>query len=186
MSEVLVALHADHVNLDRLLAALERELGIFDAGEAPDYEIIGGILDYCLSYQDRYHHPKEDAILAALESRAPEVAAKLRTLGEEHEKLAELTRRFADAVRQVLQDQEVRRDWLDEIARQFIELYRHHVEWEESEFFPQAVAALSEADWNAIDARFAATDPLFAAETEARFKRLAEELSRLDENSGET
>ena len=48
------------------------------------------------------------------------------------------------------------------------------------------MAALSEADWNAIDARFAATDPLFAAETEARFKRLAEELSRLDENSGET
>ncbi len=185
MSQVLTALHADHVNLARLLEALEHQLAVFDAGEAPDYEIVSGILDYCLGYQDRFHHPKEDAILVALERREPEAAANLRILGEEHEKLAALTRQFADVVQQILQDQEVRRDWLDENARNFLEFYRHHLEWEESEFFPKALEALSEDDWNAIDARFAAADPLFGAETEARFERLAEELLSLDGESRE-
>ncbi len=182
MSKVLAQLHADHTNLARLLEALERQLEIFDAGETPDYEIVDGIVDYCLSYPDRFHHPKEDAILAALEAETPDTVADLVGLRGEHEKLSHLTRQLAEVVRQILQDQEVPRDRLDDVARQFLELYRHHLEWEESEFLPRAMEALPAAAWEAIDARFRADDPMFGKTAEARFQRLRDDLLKLDED----
>ena len=42
MPETLHRLHEDHVIMDRLLHALDRQLDVFESGETPDYELIGG------------------------------------------------------------------------------------------------------------------------------------------------
>lgn len=181
MPEVLTGIWNDHAQMKWLLDALERQLAVFRQGATPDYEIIGGVIDYCLSYPEQFHHPKEDAILECLERRDPDAAAGLAVLTGEHEHLGELTQKLADAVTQVLNDRIVPHAWFDEIAKAFIDNYRKHIEWEEASFLPAAVRSLTQRDWDAVDARFTAYhDPVFGEQGEERFITLRTELLMMD------
>ena len=181
MPETLHRLHDDHVIMNRLLHALDRQLGVFESGETPDYELIGGILDYCLRFPDRYHHPKENAILERIQATAPEAAEALCVIEAEHAELTTLTKQLTEIVGQVLQDQEIPRHLFGEAGRAFSNLYRRHIDWEESHFLPQAEALLSDADWRAVDQAFAtAPDPLGPDATKERYTRLREDLLRFE------
>jgi len=181
LSKLLEILRNDHVNMTRLLDALERQLAVFDAGARPDYDFIAGLLQYCRGFPDRYHHPREDLIVGAMQRRAPAAAREIAALAREHERLSALTERFADAVEQVLQDQEMPRGRFDGLAREFIEFYRRHLTWEEETVFPRAETVLTESDWRAVDARIAAPDdPLFGGIEEERFRALRRALLESD------
>ena len=177
MVQLLDELAADHTNMSRLLDLLEEQLAVFDRGDTPDYALIAAIVEYAQAYPDRYHHPKEDAIVEVMRQNAPQAAEDLDSLAGEHEQLNELTRRFAEVTERVLQDQELPRDLLHRTAREFIDAYRRHIDWEDSTVFPAARQALSEADWQAVEARLSrAADPLFGSTEEERFKALRREL----------
>ena len=51
VTDIIDSLHEDHANLAKLLGALERQLALFDEGESPDYDIVRGVVDYCLDDQ---------------------------------------------------------------------------------------------------------------------------------------
>ncbi len=177
MSKVVRALRREHANVARLLGALERQLDIFDQGGTPDYDIVQGVIDYCGAYPDLYHHPKEDLVLERLRQRDPEAAAAIGELQPEHEALAELTRRFADAVDSVLREAEVSREGVHELAREFLDFYRRHIAMEEGRFFPAALEALNEQDWQEIEAQLGEReDPLFGGQPEQRFERLRQDI----------
>jgi hemerythrin-like domain-containing protein len=177
MTDVIDSLHQDHANLARLLDALERQLVVFDQGETPDYDIVQGVVDYCLDYPDLYHHPKEDLVLERLQAVDPVAAAAIGELAAEHEDLARLTRRFADAVHAILQDLEVPRGPFDHAARRFLDAYREHMDKEEQAFLPAARRSLSEADLADIEARLSSReDPLFGAQSEDRFAALRQDI----------
>jgi hemerythrin-like domain-containing protein len=177
MSQVVRALRQEHADLAKLLNALERQLDVFDQGGTPDYDIVQGVIGYCLAYPDLYHHPKEDLVLDRLRQRDPDAAAAIGDLQPEHEALAELTRRFADAVDSVLKEAEVSRDAVHELARAFLDFYRRHIVMEERQFFPAALEALTEQDWQEIEAELSETeDPLFGGEPEERFERLRQDI----------
>ena len=107
MSAIIDLLLQEHRNLARLLKALEHQLAVFDRGETPDYEVFGGVLDYCRTYADRYHHPKEDLVFDRLRLRDPAAAEAFGDLAGEHVALAELTGRLAAAVSDVLAEAEI-------------------------------------------------------------------------------
>jgi hemerythrin-like domain-containing protein len=177
MSKVVRALRREHADIARLLDALERELDVFDQGGTPDYDIVQGVIDYCLAYPDLYHHPKEDLVLDRLRQRDPQAAAAIGELQPEHEALAELTRRFADAVDSVLKEAEVSREAVHELAREFLDFYRRHIAMEEGQFFPAALEALSEQDWQEIEAQLGEReDPLFGGQPDQRFERLRQDI----------
>jgi hemerythrin-like domain-containing protein len=177
VSEILAALHRDHRNLGQLLAAMERQLTRFDRGEAPDYDILQGVLDYCLTYPDLYHHPKEDLVYDRLRHRNPAAIEAIGDLQAEHRTLAETTRRFGAALRSILQEAEFPRESFDRIARTFLEAYRRHMAMEEGTFFPAARAHLTAADWTAIDAEMKAQkDPVFGGTSEARYAALRADI----------
>ena len=177
MTDIIDSLHEDHANLAKLLDALERQLALFDEGETPDYDIVRGVVNYCLDYPEIYHHPKEDLVLEHLKAADPMAAAAIGDLAAEHEGLAALTRRFADAIDAILQDVQVPRGPFEDAARRFLETYREHMNKEEREFLPAARRALGAADWAEIDARLAQPeDPLFGAPGEARFAALRQDI----------
>ncbi|MCH8001646.1 MAG: hemerythrin domain-containing protein [Proteobacteria bacterium] len=177
MTNIIDSLREDHANLAKLLDALERQLGLFDEGETPDYDIVRGVVDYCLDYPDLYHHPKEDLVLEHLKAADPVAAAAIGDLAAEHQALAALTRRFADAIDAILQDIQVPRGPFADTARRFLEAYREHMNKEEREFLPAARRALGAADWAEIDARLSQPeDPLFGAPTEAHFAALRQDV----------
>ncbi len=177
MSNVIRALRREHADMARLLGALERQLDVFDQGARPDYDIVQGVIDYCLAYPDLYHHPKEDLVLERLRRRDPEAAAAIGELLPEHEALAELTRRLADAVESVLREAEVSREGMHELAREFLDFYRRHIAMEEGRFFPAALEVLSEQDWAEIEAQLGEReDPLFGGQPDQRFERLRQDV----------
>ena len=184
MAAIMDLLHQEHVNLAKLLNAFEHQLTIFDNGEQPDYDVVQGVVDYCLAYPDRYHHPKEDLVLARLRARDPEAAAEIGDLDREHVKLGELTRRLAVAVENILNEAEIPRDSFDHLAREFLATYREHIAMEEKVFFPAAREALSDEDWEALDQHVLSPgDPLFGEAVEERFAPLRQHLMAWDKGT---
>ena len=179
MTDALDIIREDHVNLTRLLDALEHELDKFDRGETPDYDIIQGVADYCLNYPDLYHHPIEDMLLRRLRERDPHAAEKVGDLDQEHERLNAGTRRFQEAVAHVLQDHTVSRESFHELARDFVARYRAHMRREDEVFLPAAAKSLGPEDRAAAVAEAGPrADPLFGEAEGAPFEVLRERLLR--------
>lgn len=177
MSEVMRLLHEEHANLARLLRVLDRQIELLGSGGQPDYDIIRGVVAYCLDFPDQCHHPKEDLVLERLRLRDAEAADAVGNLEAEHVELATLTHKFAEAIEQVLMEAELPRDWLRSVAEEFAGAYRKHIAKEEQVFFPAAERALEARDWAEIDDRLGdRKDPLFGAQVAERFRALSAEI----------
>ncbi len=177
MTDILDAIQEEHVNMAKMLNALERQLAVFDAGETPDYDIVRGVADYCLDFPDLYHHPKEDLVFERLEARDPAAAAEIGDLRSEHRELRTQTLRLQEAIAAVLGDLEVPRGRFDEALRAFLDAYRLHMNKEERAFLPAARRVLSAADLAEIQDRLdRPEDPLFGARSEQRFAALREDI----------
>jgi hemerythrin-like domain-containing protein len=178
MSDVIWKLRDDHKKLARLLDLIAREVRIFDAGDLPDYELVSSILDYTQNYPDLYHHPIEDLVLAKLRRRDPAAVESIGALDKEHEKLGALTRRFAAALHNVMQDAELPRDWFVEVASDYLSFQRRHMQMEEVVFFPPALRALTDADWQDIRGAISLPDdPLFGdGDGPEKYDRLHREI----------
>lgn len=182
MSAAMQILNSDHRNLERLLSALERQIVHLENAEEADLDIINAIVEYCLTYPDLCHHPKEDLILRQLRLRRPDVAESIGNLEEEHHKLAENTRRFAGSVHQVLRSGRPESGGFAESARAFLENYRYHMEMEDTVFFPLAERHLTDEDWAVVDREVEQmVDPLFGGRVEERYKVLRNEILLWDE-----
>jgi hemerythrin-like domain-containing protein len=182
---IIERLSQEHLNIEKLLAILERELEVFDRGDRPDYEVIRAVISYFEVYPEVYHHPQEDLVFAKLRTRNPVAAAKVGDLAREHKKGAERLRRVAYAIENVLADGEVLRQTVDTIVRDFIAHERHHMMMEDRDFFPAALQALKPQDWAEIASAVTGRkdDPLFSDVTEERFDALRAHILRLEQEA---
>ena len=170
MVHVLDMIRDEHLTMSRLLGLLERQIGLFEQGLKPDYELVKEILDYFLTFPDLCHHPKENLILAKLRQRAPELARRVGDLDGEHAALSSELHDFAHAVINLFLDVEMPRDHFARLARAFIERERKHMAEEQAVFLPTAQAGLTEEDWAEIAARIKdLRDPLTKGAAGVRF-----------------
>ena len=180
MAKIVQSLRQDHINMARILDALERQLVVFDEARKPDYEMIQAIIDYCLNYPDLHHHPTEDLILEKLAQHGA-ASEDFRDLRRDHERLSDLTRRFATTVLDILREAEMPRESFQKTAREFLEFYRHHINKEEMSFFPTALKLLSDEDWAEITEKLEhREDPVFGSKADARFEALREDILHWD------
>jgi hemerythrin-like domain-containing protein len=182
MTQVLKTLREEHRNIEILLLILEQELNIFDRAERPDYEVVQAVISYFQEYPDRCHHPKEDVIFAKLKARDPALVASVGDLETEHRKGAERLRLVARAVESVLSEQEVLRQTIDDIIRDFIENERRHMEMEERVLFPAAARTLWTEDWENIDA-ILRSNPSFDRASEERFNSMRQRILQCEQES---
>ena len=52
MIEIIEILRQEHRNLEKLLGVMEQELGVFDRGDGPDYEVFGAIIEFFKKYPE--------------------------------------------------------------------------------------------------------------------------------------
>ncbi|MEK9671310.1 MAG: hemerythrin domain-containing protein [Rhodospirillaceae bacterium] len=178
MFEIIWKLREDHKKLARLLDLIAREVRHFGAGERADYELVEIILEYVLNYPDLFHHPLENQVYAKLVEIDPAVAGSIGELDMENAELGQLTRRFAAALQNFMQDEELHRDWFVEVASDYLTYQRHHMQMEEFLFFPAALRTLSPGDWDEIARDYEAPDdPLFEVGTARdKYDRLHQEV----------
>ena len=182
MIEIIEILHQEHRNLEKLLRVLEQELRVFDRGERPDYEVFGAVIEFFKKYPDSCHHPKEDIIYEKFKARYPDRAASISDLQAEHREGAVRLRRVAQAIETVLNDEEVLREDVDRIVRDFIDNERKHIALEDDVIFPALVNTLQARDWAEIALTLADRyGPPSEADFEEQFSTLRRNILELEE-----
>ena len=184
MIEIIEILRQEHRNIEKLLRVMEQELDVFDRGERPDYEVVAAVIDFFEKYPDRCHHPKEDLIYEKFKTRHPGRAASIADLQAEHREGAVRLRRVAQAVASVLNDQDMLRENIDRIIRDFIDSERKHIVLEDDVVFPAIVATLRSEDWAEIALTLAERyGPPAEADFEEQFSTLRRNILQLEEEA---
>jgi hemerythrin-like domain-containing protein len=182
MVEIIEILRQEHRNIEKLLQVMEQELTVFDRGERPDYEVFGAIIEFFKNYPDTCHHPKEDIIYEKFRTRDPSRAASVADLEAEHREGAVRLRRVDRAIESVLNDQELLRESVDRIVRDFIDNERKHIALEEEVVFPAIVDTLQPGDWADIALTLADRyGPPSEADFEEQFSTLRRDILELEE-----
>jgi hemerythrin-like domain-containing protein len=158
---------------------------VFDRGDRPDYEVVLAVTSYFRDYPDSCHHPKEDMIVEKLKARDPLRAATIGDLETEHREGAKRLRRVAHAVERLLSDQDLVRENVANIIRDFINHERQHMAMEERVVFPAALKALRPKDWADIALKLADRyDPFYQRGFEEKFNRLRRNILKMGRGSG--
>ena len=91
--------------------------------------------------------------------------------------------RFAESLIAVEQDIPMERHDFTDIAREFLNAYRHHILMEEKHFFPAAQSSLTPEDWRQLSEQVGQVeDPLFDRREDDRFDALYEDIVTWDSN----
>jgi hemerythrin-like domain-containing protein len=180
--EIIEILRQEHRNIEKLLRAMEQELIVFERGEHPDYQVFNAIIEFFKKYPDSCHHPKEDIIYEKFKARDSDRAASIADLQAEHREGAVRLRRVAQAIDAVLNDQELLRESVDRIVRDFIDNERKHIVLEDEVVFPAILDTLQPADWADIALTLADRyGPPSEADFEEQFSTLRRDILELEE-----
>lgn len=177
MNEILDRLHQDHIHMARVLDLIDRELERFNADESSDLPLIQDAMDYLTQYGDQCHHPLEDRVFARLQASNPSTTEAVSRLHDEHQALYARGKAFHDALGDVESDATMTRDRFMKLARDYLDLQREHLNFEEATIFPLAREHMNQTDWQAIDRdEKRSHDPLFGAQVEQAYQRLKSAL----------
>jgi hemerythrin-like domain-containing protein len=173
MVATLQRLRAEHGQMARLLRLFENELLRLEYDRSADLEFLRGVLQYCVSYPELCHHPKEDLIYGKLRQRDPEAVRAFGNLVTEHEVLERQVLEVLGMVEALRKGRGPSPGAVAREARNFLDFYRRHMAAEEACLFEAAARRLTGADWAEIDARVGSReDPLFGDKVEAAFAAL--------------
>jgi hemerythrin-like domain-containing protein len=174
-SQLLSALHQDHLDIQDVLEVVERELEHMARGEDGDFLLLADCAEYLHEYANLVHHAGEDVLFEALAAHRPELAPTVAALREEHRRL----RRLADALREALacmeSDTPCDRVAFLGLLREYIDIQRAHLELEERDVYP-AVSAWSRERPRPLPGT-AETDPFLSEETRARYRALHDHIT---------
>lgn len=177
MSNLVEQIHADHVNMSRILDLIEREVDRARAEQTPDLELLEDAMRYMTNYSDMVHHPKEDSMFAKLIQKEPGVAGEVDVLSEEHETLARLSSEFLEIVKAAEYSDFVLREDVIKRGSEYVETLRSHMDAEEVGLLKRARASLTSEDLEEINAEYAAShDPLMAESLKAEYAALYRSL----------
>lgn len=168
----------EHLAISTVLYALRHLVREMRAGAAADFALLHAILDYIVSYPQRWHHPKEDKYLfAAIRQRTRDADALIDKLEREHalgQPMVDRLKRHLIAFRA---GDASAGDAFIATAERYAEFEWAHLRTEEDVLIPIAERVLTDADWRAIHQAFEENDnPLFGIkprdEAEALYHRI--------------
>ncbi|MDH3473266.1 MAG: hemerythrin domain-containing protein [Rhodospirillales bacterium] len=177
-------LREEHGHMARLLHLFEEELLRLECDQRPDLEFLREVLQYCVSYPELCHHPKEDLVYGMLRQRDPEAAQAFGNLAREHEVLERQALEVLGMVDQLREGHSPSPGAVAREARNLLDFYRRHMAAEEDCLYEAAARSLTEADWAEIDAKVGnREDPIFGDRVEAAFAALRSSILGKRRNS---
>ena len=177
---MMASLRAEHGHIATVMKLFGEQLDAIEAGDLVDTHVVYEIMDYMVTWPDRFHHPREDIIYA----RVAEVDAATRddvdTLQRDHDDTAKKGRR-------VLRD--IERWRLGEITgavvvesgRAYIDHMHEHMNLEEKLVFPRIEATLTLQDWRELavdDELRGVSDSVFGPQVQREFRNMTRKLRR--------
>lgn len=176
MSEAILLLRIEHHQTADLLDIFEEQLQFDDE---IDLVLIRSIVEYFREYPDQCHHPVEDLVFRYIEKRQPDASVTVAQILHDHKGISELTDKLESILDSVIAGSTTDSKELRTVAKEFVDTYRSHMEAEERDFFPLALAVLQDNDWAEIGyVLFDSSDPLYNKGAENRFRSLRQEIDR--------
>ena len=150
-------------------------------GMQPDFVLLEAMVHYIDAFQERFHHPKEDAYLfKLLGSRYPGAEPLLDRLKHEHESGAVKLRELQRALTRYRDGGSAEFPAFAALVAAYATFHWGHMRLEENDLLPLAERHLTDADWDAIDAAFLGhTDPLLGAEQGDEYRELFRRIVNL-------
>ncbi|NMG37298.1 hypothetical protein GRF61_22830 [Azoarcus sp. TTM-91] len=179
--EAIQIIKDEHLAISAVLYSLRYLVKEMRKGSAPNFPLLKAILDYIVSYPDRWHHPKEDKYLfAAVRRRTREADKLIERLEREHSlgypMVEELKR---DLIAFQNGDPEARERFYA-TADRYAELEWEHLHTEEEVFMPIAERVLTAEDWAEIHTAFRENDnPLFGIKPKEEAESLYQKILSL-------
>ncbi|MFT4767297.1 MAG: hemerythrin-like domain-containing protein [Glaciecola sp.] len=177
---MLVALRAEHRHIASVLALLSDHLNAIERSELVDTHVIYEIMDYMVTWPDRFHHPREDLIYSYAADVDKGLAEDRRRLEQDHDHLLRNGRDLLQAVEDWRRG-ELGGSKLVRLGREYVQASYGHMSFEEQEVFPVIDAVLSHADWrelSADDQLKPVGDPVFGRRVQREFRNMARKLRR--------
>jgi hemerythrin-like domain-containing protein len=170
-------LHQDHLNFARILALLEKQLGMLRLGQNADLHVLIEIVDYMQSYPDLLHHPREDVIFSTCLERSPQDNEMLKKLMAEHQSLVQQTRALRELLDQWELGSPLPRETIAASIEEYLRVQWEHLNLEESTIYQMLSAQLTDEDWLRIGAALpSGSDPLFGEMIQQRYEHIFEQL----------
>ena len=176
--EAIQIIKDEHLAISAVLYSLRYLVKAMRSGAPPNFPLLRAILDYIVSYPDRWHHPKEDKYLfAAVKRRTHEADALIAKLEREHALGYPMVEALKKHLVAFQGGDMAGRDAFFATADHYAELEWEHLRTEEDVFLPIAERVLLAADWQEIAAAFRENDnPLFGIkpkdEAESLYQRI--------------
>jgi hemerythrin-like domain-containing protein len=150
MATPVQAWHDEHMEFERLLEELRRQVDVFHAGGRPDYERMLQILSTLRERGEGSHHPREDVAFERLAKRCPDMTLELARLQQEHRIIAGAGETLHGLLNAALDGAVLQRAEVEIAAAMYLVYYGNHIAHEEEGVLGRAAQALTAEDWQAV------------------------------------
>ena len=173
VEQLMNGLRGDHRNMALLLDLLDAEIDRLSVSEEPDYDLVRDIMLYMTEYPDVVHHPKEDIVFRHLKSLRPEIRTDLERVETDHQYLEESGLKLKNDMEAISNGAKLDRGELIEKFHHYVEQFREHMYWEETDLFSVADELQLYGDWSEVVLKNnEISDPLFGSRVERKYRRL--------------
>lgn len=173
MNTVTERIKQDHRNTEHLLNLIEHEAAQMEKGDYANVPLLADIMHYFVNYPDLYHHPLEDQLFAVMKKKAPSSAVRVDQIYSEHVQMSEAAESLLERTTELQGNAVTPRGKVVKEFRDYINVYRAHIQREEQELLPGALKALDAGDWEALEKQFATnSDPLFGQILQRQYQSL--------------
>ena len=179
MVDPVAAWRDEHDYFARLLRLLQKQVDVFHASGKPNYALMQDIVSYLREYSDQYHHPREDVAFERLTAHCPELELIVARLRQEHRVIAHAGATLLADIKAALEGSILPREQLEAAAAIYLIYYQNHIRSEETAILARATQSLTAEDWEAVLAAVpVASDPLFGANPQMRFRELRRQIAQ--------
>jgi hemerythrin-like domain-containing protein len=177
-TDYLRGLREDHARFSRVLSMIGRDAPrLVDKPEAV-LPLFEEAVDYVVSFQNVYHHPREEIMFAKIAEKSETLATAASKLSREHDATARAGKELLSLMNSVSRAPSRRpsREQLASKLEEFARSMRGHIAQEEELLYSHAWVELTQRDWDDLAGSAAAIDPLEGAH-DSRYPLLASYVS---------
>ena len=175
---LLRALYAEHRHIANVMRLFTEQLDAIEAGALVDTHVVYEIMDYMVTWPDRFHHPREDLIYGRVAELDAAIADNVDSLQRDHDYMAKAGQEVLRNI-QLWGDGELTGGLLVKGGRGYVQHMYEHMNSEEKLVFPQIEGVLSAGDWAELeqdDRLRPVVDPVFGQRVQREFRNMARKL----------
>lgn len=174
------ALRAEHRHISSVMQLFVDQLKAIEGGQLVDTHVVFEIMDYMVTWPDRFHHPREDLVYGRVAELDPGLADSVDSLQRDHDQTAKSGREILRTIEK-WREGEASGAALVKAGRAYVDHMYEHMNMEEKQVFPQIESVLTTADWRELaeeDQLRPMADPVFGPRVQRDFRNMARKLRR--------